>query len=90
MSDKCTELYDIWWDRFYNEYKETPTNFETWQAAWQARGNMLDNPELVDEIHKRYMNGSEALLRGNELAAAYRADVGYLLSQLTAIRERMG
>src|SRR5689334_16683407 len=41
------------------------------------------NESLIDEIKHRYMNGAEAL-DGNPLAAAYRADVGYLLSQHTA------
>lgn len=65
MSDKDGEAFDIWWNRFYDEHKETPTSFESWQAG-QSEAKALV-AELVGAL--------EALAAGFELYSSNKGQV---------------
>jgi hypothetical protein len=45
--------------------------------------------EILQEIKQRYLNETTEL-DGNQLAATFRADVGFLLNQLEAENVRLG
>lgn len=91
MTNKCREAFERWYKAVDEEQIETghytipDTNrsFNTFQAAWQARGAMLDDPELVEiAISQAHEFDVDAL--GEENLRRLMTDV------LTAIRERMG
>lgn len=56
MSDKDGEAFDIWWNRFYDEHKETPTSFESWQAG-QSEAKALVRELMKALIMMRYATG---------------------------------
>lgn len=41
--DGSAKAYDVWWERFYAEHRETPTSLEAFQAGWNARVNVRES-----------------------------------------------
>lgn len=77
--DDCAKAYDVWWERFYNEHKETPTSFESWQAgvAWATK---WESGWLLSEC-KEYLEGCFES-DGGELEAQGSVDAKALVKKI--------
>lgn len=72
----CAGAFDVWRERFYAEHCETPTSFESWQAARSVKPASLTLQEFIGITHEKALDAALEKMTGytlTALIAAYEA-----------------